>query len=145
MTTRLATPDDTRGLLEMMREFNAIEMIAWDERIERGLRALFADASKGRVIVGEADGAIFGYVVVTWGFDLEFGGPDAFITEVYVRADRRGRGLGRELVQAAERIAREGGAGAVHLMVRPENAPALALYRRAGFEAVPRLLMTKKI
>jgi hypothetical protein len=32
------------------------------------------------------------------------------------------------------------GAGAVHLLVRPNNQPARSLYERAGFEAAPRRL-----
>ncbi len=36
------------------------------------------------------------------------------------------------------------GVRAVHLGVRPEN-PAVRLYARAGFEASPRLFMTRRL
>ena len=38
---------------------------------------------------------------------------------------------------------RAAGAGALHLLVRPENRSARRLYERAGFLRVPRLMMTK--
>ena len=35
-----------------------------------------------------------GYLVLTLGYSLEYGGRDAFIDEVYIRSSYRGRGIG---------------------------------------------------
>jgi putative acetyltransferase len=45
----------------------------------------------------------------------------------------RGRGLGKALLEAGVRWARSAGAHKVALEVWPDNAPALGLYRQAGF------------
>jgi ribosomal protein S18 acetylase RimI-like enzyme len=50
-----------------------------------------------------------------------------------VRRDWRGRGLGRALLTEAIDWARAAGAHKVALEVWPDNAPAVALYRGAGF------------
>ena len=70
--------------------------------------------------------------------------PDAFIlirsvageSEILalaVRPDARRRGLGRSLVEAGARAAVQLGAQVLFLEVAVDNAPALALYRAAGF------------
>lgn len=52
---------------------------------------------------------------------------------------QRGRGIGRALLALAEDTARSRRTGVLALEVRTDNAQALALYRRAGFEVVERL------
>lgn len=59
--------------------------------------------------------------------------PDADIQTVAVRADRRGRGVARLLLDALLAVADDAGATHTMLEVRADNADALALYRRLGF------------
>jgi ribosomal protein S18 acetylase RimI-like enzyme len=82
---------------------------------------------------------------VTFGFDLEYGGKDAFLTELWIVPDQRHRGLGRTALEAAEEYARQGGAHALHLLVRHDNSTARGLYQRAGYETEPRVVMTKRL
>lgn len=63
---------------------------------------------------------------------------EAEILTLAVRPAARGRGLGARLVQAAMTEAARRGADALFLEVAADNAAALALYRRAGFEPVGR-------
>ena len=83
------------------------------------------------------------YVVVTYGYDLEWAGRDAFVTELFVAAPARRRGVAARLLREAEANARRNGTRALHLVVRPVNEAAMALYRHAGFDVIPRVLMTK--
>ena len=141
---RPATVDDVDAILTMMEDFNAIEAIPFDRTtFMPRVRALARDHTVGGILVFTVDDAIAGYAVVTWGWDLEFAGRDAFLTELYVVGARRGQGVGRAGLAAAEAYARDGGAHALHLLVRPENAPARALYDASGFKTQPRLVMTK--
>jgi ribosomal protein S18 acetylase RimI-like enzyme len=141
---RPATDADIPALLTMMEDFNAIEAIAFDaEAFAPRVRELVKSPHIGGILVFAVDGAPIGYAVVTFGWDLEFGGRDAFLTELYVVGDRRGQGLGQKGLAAAEAWAHDGGAHALHLLVRHDNAPARALYDRAGFKTQPRLVMSK--
>ncbi len=63
---------------------------------------------------------------------------EAELLTVCVDADRRGRGVGSALLQAALDHAAAAGARRVYLEVEESNGPALALYRRAGFEVAGR-------
>jgi len=143
---RGASGEDLAAVLEMMEGFNAEESIPFDREVFRPrLERLVADQGLGRVLVFEVDGATAGYAIVTWGYDLEYGGRDAFLTELFVRPDRRRRGIGKQALAAAEDAARAGGAHALHLLVRHENAEALRLYGKAGFRTEPRAVMTKDL
>jgi ribosomal protein S18 acetylase RimI-like enzyme len=51
-----------------------------------------------------------------------------------LRAPYRGRGLGRQLLDAALRLARERGFERIELLVRSANDAAIRLYARAGFQ-----------
>ena len=61
------------------------------------------------------------------------------------QAQTRGRGLGRRALPLIEQLAREHGARALHLMVRPENLAAVQLYRGAGYSSPPRTFLTKDL
>jgi ribosomal protein S18 acetylase RimI-like enzyme len=91
------------------------------------------------------DGSTVGYFVLTWGFDLEWQGRDAFLTELFLTKTARGRGLGREVMRQIETRAKEHGAQALHLMVRHDNTAALRLYLGTGFEEPPRKLLSKSL
>lgn len=143
---RRAEPADLPALLPMMEDFNEGEHIPWERsRFEHAVAPLLQSDALGIVaIAGEPDRAI-GYAIVTWGYDLEFAGRDAFLTELYVRPAVRGGGCGDELLAWVEAAARAAGAGALHLMVLPDNAAARRLYARRGYASPPRDLLSKRL
>lgn len=59
--------------------------------------------------------------------------PEAEILTFAVAPRVQRQGVGRTLLGRALEVAAQGGAGTVHLDVAADNAPALALYRAAGF------------
>ena len=109
------------------------------------LERVVVDPSLGRLVVVRAAGKGAAYALLTFGFSLEYGGRDAFVDEIYLRADYRGRGWGRRLLEFVEHEAKRCGVRALHLEVARENAAALELYRQFGFEDHDRYLMTKRI
>jgi ribosomal protein S18 acetylase RimI-like enzyme len=146
MTCVLANLEDMPGLLDMMEDFNRIEEIAWSRAPgEEALTRLLGDDSLGVVGIFREGGGPIGYFVLTWGYDLEWNGRDAFLTELYLVSAARGQGRGRALLAMIESIAKEHGVNALHLMVRPENIPARKLYQSAGYESPPRVFLTKDL
>jgi ribosomal protein S18 acetylase RimI-like enzyme len=145
---RRATRADVADLLDMMKAFNRAERIRFRrEHFSAALRRLLADPRLGVVVVAARRGrpALAGYAVVTFGYDLEFGGADGFVTELFVRPRQRRGGLGARLLDAALAALRAGGAGAAHLFVWPENRAARRLYARAGFSEVRRVAMSRSL
>jgi ribosomal protein S18 acetylase RimI-like enzyme len=140
---------DVAELLAMMGPFNRSEGIRWRPKLVAGaLRRLLREPRLGAVIVAQDQGvrgALVGYVVATFNYDLEFAGPDAFVTELFVDPASRAAGLGRRLLDAMTAAMRAAGARALHLLVRPDNRRARRLYEKAGFAAIPRLMMTRAL
>lgn len=64
---------------------------------------------------------------------LYTGGLDAYLEELYVVPERRGRGLGRALLEAAMDYARARGADRIDLNTSEDDVAARALYERTGF------------
>jgi ribosomal protein S18 acetylase RimI-like enzyme len=62
-------------------------------------------------------------------------GTRAWIEDVIVSKEARGRGCGEQLTLAALSLARRAGARTVELTSRPSREAANRLYRRLGFEA----------
>ena len=60
----------------------------------------------------------------------------AFLYDIEVVEDRRGRGLGRALLTAVEDAARTAGAVALELNVFGHNTPAVSLYGSSGYDVV---------
>src|SRR5690349_10074219 len=90
---RLATTADLPAVLARTRALNVIEQIEIAEpALVAATTRLLSDASLGHVWLIERDGAAIGHAVVTYGFDLEFGGRDSFLTELWIDPPERGRG-----------------------------------------------------
>lgn len=141
---RPAGPGDLATLLPMVRELQLHEHLpAPGAEVEAALRALLADPRLGCVFVAEDGGKAVGYVVLGYGYSLEFHGRDAFVDELYVRDEARGNGVGSLLLDAAEMACRAAGVKALHLESGHGNPRATRLYERRGFRAHERHLMTK--
>jgi ribosomal protein S18 acetylase RimI-like enzyme len=137
---------DADALLPFMREYYAFDGQGFDEQKAHGaLRALLRDANLGCVwLILDGDAAV-GYVVLCFGYSLEWLGRDAFIDEFYLREDYRGRGWGRKTMAYVEAEARARGVRTLHLEVVRQNAGALEVYRKLGFQEHESTFLSKWI
>ncbi|MBA3502098.1 MAG: GNAT family N-acetyltransferase [Myxococcota bacterium] len=142
---RLATPDDFGAVLERTRTFNAHEGIAVDDpTLAMGLRRLLAEPALGGAWLVLREGTVIGHAVVTFGYDLEYGGVDSYLTEIWIDEAVRAAGAGSAALELIANELRARDVRALHLQVRLDN-PALRLYERAGFVRSPRVVMTKSL
>ena len=132
----LGAPEHLDKLVTLVEAFHAEAGIAsTDEQRRAGLAPLLEGIPHGAAYLIGPPRAPIGYVVICFGWSVEFGGLDAMIDEIYVRPGVRGRGIATEAMIALPRALASGGLRAVHLEVDRENAAALKLYARAGFKA----------
>ena len=141
---RPAEPGDVDAIVAMMRgyyEQDGYTFVA--EEARAAALMLIGDPALGRLWVAFEGKTLVGYVAVALGFSFEYRGREAFVDELFIAESYRGRGLGREALEVAEAYCRQAGVNALHLEVEGHRAPALALYRRWGFDDFDRYLMTK--
>jgi ribosomal protein S18 acetylase RimI-like enzyme len=63
----------------------------------------------------------------------------AYLAYLLIEPELRGRGHGLRVLRLVERFARRAGARRIYLYVFKQNLPAVALYRRAGYEVLTEL------
>jgi diamine N-acetyltransferase len=131
---RLAVESDAGTLLRFMREYYAFDGHGFDEpKALVALLELARDPSLGRAwLILDGAGAV-GYVVLCFGYSLEWLGRDAFVDELYLLEEYRRRGWGRKTMEFLEEQARTAGVRTLHLEVVRQNTAALEIYRKLGF------------
>jgi len=143
---RPATAADVELLCGLMAANYAEANYPSEPRAAReAFAALVRDPALGRAWIVEVDDRAAGYAVLTLGWSLEYGGRDAFVDDLYVAPEYRGRGLGGAALAAVEAAARELGVRALHLEVERGNRPAQELYRRRGFRDNDRQILTRRL
>ncbi|MDX1500191.1 MAG: GNAT family N-acetyltransferase [Woeseiaceae bacterium] len=141
---RPATEADVDAILPLMERYYAEDGYGFDTaRARAAAITLAADESLGGLWVAVVEGRVAGYLAVTLGFSLEYGGFDAFLDEVYIDTAFRRQGLGREAIDVAVDYCRARGVRALHLEVEDHREAAKRLYEAAGFELHDRHLMSR--
>lgn len=132
---RLATESDAEVLLDFMQLYYAFDGHAFDrQKAGAALTALLRDPNLGGALLILDGPKPVGYVVLCFGYSLEWLGRDAFVDEFYLREEYRGRGWGTKTIAFLERVARERGVRALHLEVVDGNETALNLYQKLEFQ-----------
>jgi N-acetylglutamate synthase-like GNAT family acetyltransferase len=131
---RDARPDDAAELAELLGQLGyPAEADAVGRRLER-LGASDVD----RLLVAEAGGRIVGLVGVHVSHSLEYDRDAAKLSALVVDEGRRGTGVGRALVAAAEAEARARDCELLFLTTAERRTGAHTFYRALGFEETGR-------
>lgn len=132
----LGGPDHLDKLVALVDAFHEESGIESTEESRRaGVAPLLDGIPHGCAYLIGPPRAPIGYIVICFSWSVEFGGLDGIIDELYIRPGVRGRGIASEALIALPRALADAGLRAIHLEVDKTNAPAMKLYRRAGFEA----------
>ncbi|MEL6888720.1 MAG: GNAT family N-acetyltransferase [Pseudomonadota bacterium] len=130
----LATSEHFERLDTLVAAFHAEEGITLsDEARHAGLQPLLDGIPHGAAYLIGPPRAPIGYVIVTFGWSVEFAGMDGFVDEIFVRPGVRGRGVAGEVLLSLPRALAAAGVKALHLEVAEDNEAAQRLYARCGF------------
>src|ERR1700743_3486214 len=141
MLIRLATPSDAAGIagvVASIAELKSARAISIEEigaRVSRALQTV-AEFGASTVLVGVTeDGTIAGYCAMHWVPFLFFEGPECYVSELFVKPDNRGSGLGSQLLREAESTARQRGCVRLSLLNGKESqAYKRGFYARRNWE-----------
>ena len=128
-TVRSYTPEDRTAFFDLNEAWilKHFEMEDKDRDMLKNPQAAILDKG-GEILIAELDGRAVGTVALV---------PvtaDRFeLCKMAVDESARGNGIGRALMDAAERVARDQGASSIWLETNTVLGPALALYTSAGY------------
>jgi ribosomal protein S18 acetylase RimI-like enzyme len=80
------------------------------------------------------------YAGVPW----KHGGRALVVHTLMVHPECAGRGLGKKLLAYADRLAMERGCGCIRIDVFPDNAAAMAMYKKAGYAFAGEIIFAYK-
>jgi ribosomal protein S18 acetylase RimI-like enzyme len=136
---------DADTLLLLAQVFHQEDGHPLDAAGEMAIVQIAAGEPFARAWVVRRTGEAIGYVIITLGYSVEYGGRDGFIDDFYLVPKMRGRGIGRALLRFALSQAADLGIKTLHLEVETGNEIATRLYRSAGFEETGRTLMRYRL
>lgn len=102
------------------------------DHVQQNLMAGMAQAGGYSVLAYDGETAV-GLANCFWGFSTFKAKPLVNIHDVAVRSGQRGKGIGRKLFAALEKIAQEEGACKITLEVLVKNENAKGLYASLGY------------
>jgi GNAT superfamily N-acetyltransferase len=143
MIFRIATRADLPAVLALLFGADAVvdpDTVVVDAAYERAFAAVDADERNEILVLADLDGTIVGCLQATYIPGLGRRGEErALLEAVRVRADRRGAGLGRDLMSRAIERARARGCTLVQLTSNKSRTRA-PLLRLARLRPQPRRL-----
>ncbi len=136
MTIRKLQPADFDRVLEMMEVFYASDALLIHPEtavLRKTLTDALSDNPYLEAFVFEEGGVPAGYGMVAMSYSTEAGGLCAWIEDIYIEPEYRGKGFGSSFLDFVwqhyrHRVAR------IRLEAEPENVRAMTVYRKAGFE-----------
>ena len=142
----LAGPDHLEKLDALVAAFHDEAGISLDpEKRRAGIAPLLDGIPHGAAYLIGPPRAPIGYIVVTFGWSVEFGGLDGFIDEIYIRPGVRKRGIASETLQALPRALAGAGVKALHLEVNRDAETTHRLYEKAGFKARTKYMLMSRL
>jgi GNAT superfamily N-acetyltransferase len=143
---RAARISDFDPLIQLVEEYYQYDSLDFDKkRIGAALRKLLHDGNLGCAWLVEHGTEVAGYVLLTFNYDLEFGGYEGIVTDLFLREKFRRRGIGRLMIDRVEAHCRAAGISTLELQVEIENSAAHSFYHKLGFSRLPRLVMSRRI
>ncbi len=144
---KLARPADLDRLMGLVTAFHTEAGIEQDiDQTRNALAPLLEGIPHGCIYLIGPGRAPLGYIVLTFGWSVEFGGMDGFVDEIYIRPAVRGRGIATEVLLDLPKALAGAGLTALHLEVDRSNEATQKLYLRTGFRPRERyMLMSRKL
>ena len=133
-TIRAMTPADKDSVMEMMRVFYnspAVLSNGSDEIFARDIEGCISDNPYVEGYMFEQDGAVQGYGMAAKSFSTEYGRQCIWLEDIYIKAEYRGLGIGSQFI---DYITKKYPDALLRLEVEEENARAVHVYKKSGFE-----------
>ena len=134
---RPAQPADLPLILAFIRDLASYEKLLHEvEATEEKLRAtLFGERPAAECILAfDGGGAPAGFAIYFTNYSTFLAKPGLYLEDLFVKAEFRGKGIGKALLLHLARLANQRGCGRMEWSVLDWNQPAIAFYESLGAE-----------
>ena len=136
---REAVPADLAAIAAMIRALAEYEKlahlcVATDGDLER---ALFGPSPAAEVLIARVAGQPAGFALFFHTFSTFLARRGLWLEDLFVYPEMRGRGIGRALLTALARLAKQRECGRFEWAVLDWNLPAIRFYERLGASVLP--------
>ncbi|MDN7754226.1 GNAT family N-acetyltransferase [Burkholderia gladioli] len=133
LVVRYVTPADFNAWLLLWNGYNAFYGRVGETALPRDIteltwRRFFDGYEPMHAMVAESAGEIVGLVHFLYHRHTTLAGPICYLQDLYTLASARGKGVGRALIEAVYREARQDGAERVYWQTHETNQTAMKLY-----------------
>jgi GNAT superfamily N-acetyltransferase len=134
LNIRPATGADAPLIASLVRELADYEKLLPEAKATAAdfERELEAANPVIRVLIAEWDGKPAGFALYFFNFSTFVGRPGLYLEDLFVRPELRSHGIGRALLSALARIAKQRDCGRMEWAVLDWNEPALGFYKTLG-------------
>lgn len=132
----LATKADIPQLVDLLGTLFSIEadFVPNADKQRRAVEMILGDPRIGVIYVAREAGRVVGMVSTLYTVSTAEGGKSAWLEDMVVLPECRGRGVGAELLEYAVVGAREAGVRRITLLSDEDNALVHAVYAAEGFQ-----------
>ena len=135
---------DKASVIEMMRVFYASAAVlsnGSEEIFAADVENCISDSPYLEGYIFENEENLLGYAMVAKSFSTEFGKPCIWIEDLYVKDEYRGLGMGSRFLHFIEEKYPQ---AVLRLEAEAENARAVNVYKKCGFEILPYMELKKE-
>jgi GNAT superfamily N-acetyltransferase len=134
-------------IASMMHDFYAIDDYPFEIETAKNLfKEFILNENLGKAWLIHCEENIAGYVILTFIFSFEYHGRIAFLDELYIETNYRGKGIGKQTIAFIKEQAQVYHIKLIYLELENHNENAQKLYLANDFEQHNRkLLKLKKI
>jgi ribosomal protein S18 acetylase RimI-like enzyme len=140
MRIRQATDEDAAAIAALLHAVTELHSLADEtpefltQKVADNLQRAATTGSSTVYVAETDDQAIVGYCAVHWIAFVFLTGGEAYVSELFIHPDQRGRGAGSKLLETVVAAARERGCARLSLNNRRDSdAYARAFYAKQGW------------
>jgi GNAT superfamily N-acetyltransferase len=134
VSIRFAERSDVPVIAELIRALARFEKLEHEVTLteERLEKSLFGTKPYAETLLAEEDGKAAGFALFFHNFSTFLAKPGIYLEDLFVVPERRGKGIGRTLLERLAQIAVERDCGRLEWAVLDWNRDAIAFYERLG-------------
>jgi GNAT superfamily N-acetyltransferase len=145
--TRRATIADIEAMTGLLYQLFSIEedFTFNAENQKKGLALIIESEQSAVALVAEHEGKVIGMLTAQTNISTAEGGIAAVLEDMVIEKSLRGKGIGKQLMQAMKQWAIEKGIKRLQLLADKTNTPALAYYNKLGWKETKMFCLRKYI